>query len=248
MFKEMRAALDIPKGVDIIDHIRSLSNEPDEQTAAANPTATTNSSKPPSEDLLSSSIPKQDLTSPQSRAVEAIRTIERNAMTKQIPQPGLQELMTYLSNRGIPKAICTRNFPAPVHHLLGNHLPDEKFHPMITRDTEGVQPKPSPEGIWKIAQTWGFDQDAVEEIKGSNLSNMEDVNVLDLAKKYLGSGLIMVGDSIDDMTSGHRAGAATVLLVNEDNSHLAEHAYTDLVIRTLDELIDVLDNGFVGRS
>lgn len=62
------------------------------------------------------------------------------------------------------------------------------------------------------------------------------------------SSLIMVGDSIDDMTAGRRAGAATVLLVNEENARLAEHPHTDLVIRRLDELIGVLEDGFVGRE
>jgi hypothetical protein len=57
----------------------------------------------------------------------------------------------------------------------------------------------------------------------------------------------MVGDSLDDMTAGFRAGAATVLLVNEANSHLVEHEHTDLVIRRLDELVGVLESGFVGR-
>jgi phosphoglycolate phosphatase-like HAD superfamily hydrolase len=62
-----------------------------------------------------------------------------------------------------------------------------------------------------------------------------------------GDSLIMVGDSIDDMTAGFRAGAATVLLVNDVNRHLANHEHTDLVVRQLDELIEVLDNGFEGR-
>lgn len=57
----------------------------------------------------------------------------------------------------------------------------------------------------------------------------------------------MVGDSIDDMTAGFRAGAATVLLVNDANRHLVEHQHTDLVIKQLDELIDILENGFEGR-
>lgn len=56
----------------------------------------------------------------------------------------------------------------------------------------------------------------------------------------------MVGDSIDDMTAGYRAGAATVLLVNEVNADLAEHEHTDLCIKRLDELIDILEGGFVG--
>lgn len=49
------------------------------------------------------------------------------------------------------------------------------------------------------------------------------------------------------MTAGYRAGAATVLLVNDANVHLATHEHTDLCISRLDELIDVLENGFVGH-
>jgi len=48
------------------------------------------------------------------------------------------------------------------------------------------------------------------------------------------------------MTAGYRAGAATVLLVNDVNAHLADHEHTDLVISRLDELIDVLEGGFEG--
>jgi hypothetical protein len=54
-------------------------------------------------------------------------------------------------------------------------------------------------------------------------------------------------DSIDDMTAGYRAGAATVLLVNDVNAHLAEHEHTDLCVSRLDELIEILEEGFVGR-
>ena len=57
----------------------------------------------------------------------------------------------------------------------------------------------------------------------------------------------MVGDSIDDMTAGRRAGAATVLLVNEVNEHLSTHEHTDLVIAQLDDLIKILEEGFEGR-
>lgn len=57
----------------------------------------------------------------------------------------------------------------------------------------------------------------------------------------------MVGDSLDDMTAGYRAGAATVLLVNEANAHLAGHEHTDLCVKRLDELIAILENGFVGQ-
>ncbi|KAJ6171277.1 hydrolase [Penicillium chermesinum] len=94
--------------------------------------------------------------------------------------------------------------------------------PIITRDTPNVIPKPDPAGILHIAQEWG-------------LTNRAE-------------NLIMVGDSIDDMTSGHAAGAATVLLLNERNMHLKEHAHTDVCISRLDELIDILERGFVAQK
>lgn len=56
----------------------------------------------------------------------------------------------------------------------------------------------------------------------------------------------MVGDSIDDMTAGHMAGAATVLLLNELNAHLKEHPHTDLCIKQLDDLVGILEEGFLG--
>lgn len=56
-----------------------------------------------------------------------------------------------------------------------------------------------------------------------------------------------MGDSIDDMTAGHTAGAATVLLLNDRNTHLKDHEHTDLSIERLDDLIDILENGFVGH-
>ncbi|KAI9710732.1 MAG: hypothetical protein M1820_002565 [Bogoriella megaspora] len=184
MFREMRAALGIPKSVDILEHIHSLP-EPD-----------------------------------QSNAQETIRAIERGAMVDQRPQPGLLELMNYLEQRGVRKAICTRNFDAPVEHLLTTFLPTHQFSPIITRSFR--PPKPDPAGILHIAGSWSTGDG--------------------------GNSLIMVGDSIDDMLAGHAAGAATVLLVNKENEHLRDHESTDLVIEKLDELIDVLENGFKGRE
>lgn len=159
----------------------------------------------------------------QPTALEAIRAIERKAMATQTPQPGLAALMSYLDARGVPKAICTRNFDVPVRNLLDNFLDGSVFHPIVTRDFR--PPKPHPAGILHIARQWGLlsggDPDA--------------------------SGLIMVGDSIDDMTAGRRAGAATVLLANDVNRELLEHDHTDMVIQSLDELVGILEQGFRGR-
>lgn len=161
----------------------------------------------------------------QSAANDAITAIERRAMETQTPQPGLNELMSYLDTQALPKAICTRNFPLPVEHLLTKFLADTTFHPIVTREFR--PPKPSPAGILHIAKGWGFTSESGEGDA---------------------SDLIMVGDSVDDMAAGRRAGAATVLLVNDVNQHLADHEDTDLVITKLDELVDILEGGFQGRE
>jgi HAD superfamily hydrolase (TIGR01549 family) len=155
----------------------------------------------------------------QEEAQEKVREIERNAMKKQKPQAGLVQLMDYLDSRGLKKGICTRNFDAPVEHLLTTFLPSSKFHPIITREFR--PPKPDPAGILHIAKDWMHEDG--------------------------GDSLIMVGDSIDDMTAGYRAGAATVLLVNDVNKHLVEYQHTDLVVKQLDDLIEILENGFEGK-
>ncbi|KAL4752810.1 hypothetical protein BDW72DRAFT_170164 [Aspergillus terricola var. indicus] len=165
------------------------------------------------------SLPTPDA---QLEASSKIKAIEHKAMQHQEPQPGLVELMEYLRERGVRRALCTRNFEAPVTNLLQNHLPEHVFVPIITRETPGLLPKPDPAGILHIAKEWGLENE--------------------------GKNLIMVGDSLDDMTAGHAAGAATVLLLNDHNDHLKEHMHTDLVIEKLHELIDILENGFVGSK
>lgn len=217
MFRDMRKALSLPAGLDILTHIASL---------------------PPPQ---------------KSSAQSAIRAIETRYMREQTPQPGLTELMAYLEGKGIRKGICTRNFDGPVKHLLdtflgGNGVPDgldggvsevegtegvgacdgARFWPIVTRDFE--PPKPHPAGILHIAKSWGLVKTGEGEGEGD------------------ASGLIMVGDSMDDMLAGRRAGAATVLLLHGDNSHVAGDGVVDLVVRRLDELVGILEGGFVGGA
>jgi beta-phosphoglucomutase-like phosphatase (HAD superfamily) len=65
----------------------------------------------------------------EAAALEKIRAIEREAMVSQEPQPGIVTLMEYLEAQKIPRGICTRNFDAPVNHLLTKFLPSFEFHP-----------------------------------------------------------------------------------------------------------------------
>ena len=225
MFAEMRSVLAISKPTDILDHIYSL------------PT-----------------IEEQEA------AMESIRNIERTAMRGQIAQPGLADLMDYLDSRGIRKGICTRNFEQPVNHLLKKFLAGHLFQPVITRDFK--PPKPDPAGILHIAKSWGLTKtggtvadrkaDTEGELGHPDMDTGLDGkdggnNVTPAIAVGDASHLIMVGDSIDDMTAGRRAGAATVLLVNDVNAHLSEHENTDMAISRLDELVGILEEGFVGR-
>ncbi|KAK3639821.1 hypothetical protein LTR56_012201 [Elasticomyces elasticus] len=170
--------------------------------------------------------------SEQENAFAKIQAIEREAMAAQVPQAGLVTLMEYLDERGVQKGICTRNFDAPVAHLLANHLPGHvtEFAPIITRDFK--PPKPSPAGILHIAHKW-------------SITNTADVPKTPAAERLL--PLIMVGDSIDDMVAGYEAGALTVLLRSEGKEELEADERTDIVISRLDELIGLLDGGLKSR-
>ncbi|KAI7481112.1 haloacid dehalogenase-like hydrolase [Hortaea werneckii] len=192
MFAEMRQAVNIPKGSDILDYIHAL--------------------------------PEKE----QQEAFGKIQDIERAAMSKQVPQAGLVSLMEFLDEHHIPKGICTRNFDAPVNHLLSNHLPRHinPFSPIITRDFR--PPKPSPAGILHIAHAW-------------EITDTADVPTSPPEERPL--PMIMVGDSIDDMIAGHDAGAMTLLLRSEGKEDLEKDPRTHLVISRLDELIALLKTG-----
>ncbi|KAK6340775.1 hypothetical protein TWF696_009095 [Orbilia brochopaga] len=195
MFAEMRRQLGISKATDILDHILTL---PDDETADA-------------EGVVSSE---------RERAYAKIRAVEREAMGQMRPQEGLVELMDYLDGRGVKKAICTRNFDAPVDYLITNFITGHTFYPIVTRDFK--PPKPNPAGLLHIAEKLGVNEG--------------------------GRGLIMVGDSLDDMVAGRRAGAVTVLLANSENEALKSHEYTDLSVDKLSDLIGILEAGIVAQG
>ncbi|KAK9333977.1 HAD-like domain-containing protein [Lipomyces starkeyi] len=149
----------------------------------------------------------------QEIAHEKVRQVERTAMVQMKPQPGLEELMLFLEANKLLKAICTRNFSTPVNHLLTTFLPQKLFHPIVTREFK--PPKPSPAGILHIANHWKIEP----------------------------KHLIMVGDSVDDMLAGHRAGVTTILLESDVNTHLKDAKETDVVVQRLDDIISLLKGG-----
>jgi len=179
-------------------------------------------SVPPTTDILThiSTLPLPS----QPEAHSTLRDIETRYMHLQRPQPGLQPLMDYLDSRSVRKAIWTRNWDRPVQSLLDRFLQGRDFV-VVTREWGG-EPKPGPAGMFSIAEGWGLRKEEGGKVDAT--------------------GLIMVGDSMDDMLGGRNAGAATVLLLSEHNADVAGSGMVDLVIEQLDELIRVLEEGFVG--
>jgi len=122
------------------------------------------------------------------------------------------DLCSYLDSKGLPRGLITRNILRSVHFFHEHHLPLPPFLPAISRECEFPY-KPSPEALLHICKTWGVDPGEV----------------------------IMIGDSaLDDVVSGNRAGAMTVLLDTEgrwtDRSGLVGELEPTVVVTSLSEL------------
>ncbi|KAK5782370.1 putative haloacid dehalogenase-like hydrolase PWA37_005374 [Arxiozyma heterogenica] len=147
-------------------------------------------------------------------AKEKIHEVEIKAMEEMRPQPGLIELMRFLTLNNFSKNICTRNVITPVNYLINKYIPQEwsKFDHILTREFRPTKPYPEP--LLHISKL-------LETEPGQ---------------------LIMVGDSFDDMKSGHSAGCITILLKNHVNGYLLnEHRnLIDFTVNTLDEIIPLL--------
>ncbi|KAL8649852.1 MAG: hypothetical protein Q9210_004147, partial [Variospora velana] len=142
-----------------------------------------------------------------------------------LPQPAQDEAQTAI--RAIESAAMMEQEAQPgLYELIsyleerGTFLPGKTFFPIVTRDFR--PPKPDPAGILHIADAWGLDDGA--------------------------ASLIMVGDSVDDMMAGCKAGAATVLLSSEHNKGLEGHECTGVAVGRLDDLVGMLERGFVERD
>ena len=100
-------------------------------------------------------------------------------------------------------------------NLLTNHVPSHiiPFSPIVTRDFR--PPKPSPAGILHIAHAWGVVESPI-------------VPATPVKERLI--PLIMVGDSIDDMTAGYEAGALTVLLKSPGKEALEGDQRVDVVV------------------
>jgi HAD superfamily hydrolase (TIGR01549 family) len=85
-------------------------------------------------------------------AFAVIEELEEHARRVLAIQEGAVELLAFLDERSIPKAIMTRNTRRTVDHLM-RHL-GCAFSVILTRDFEPVKPHPAP--VLHICAHWGL--------------------------------------------------------------------------------------------
>lgn len=114
---------------------------------------------------------------------------ERDLAVASTAATGAVELVRELAGRGCQLAILTRNARELAHVTLEAIGLADYFDKELVLGRDEAAPKPSPDGLLKIAQAWDVDP----------------------------SELVMVGDYRIDLECGRTAGARTVLVNLPDN-------------------------------
>lgn len=142
---------------------------------------------PPEADILGhlASLPKAEAQEKHAWLLEHEYELAANAE----PAPGAHELVKQLHQENRQLAILTRNAHSLVEVTLEAIGLKPFFQPHNIYGREQAQPKPSPDGMLKIAQSW----------------------------QVCPSKLIMVGDFHFDLTSAKHAGARSVLVNTTHN-------------------------------
>jgi len=148
-------------------------------------------------------------------AFQEIHRIEIEALERMRAFDDTDEVCRQLDALGIPRALVTRNMQASVAHFHATTFGLSPFQPALCRETFHAH-KPSPEPLLHIADVWGIHP----------------------------SELAMVGDSPkDDVVSGQRAGALTILLSHECTPAVdptVEEQRPHFTVGSLTEVLQVL--------
>ena len=144
-------------------------------------------------------------------AYDEILAIEARGRETLELQPGIRELLDFVTAHKLKTAIITRNARLAVDALLAK-LGGFQFDVVISRDDHPDMPhKPDPAPIYEICKTWGTSP----------------------------SSVMMVGDYLHDVECGNRAGSESVLLLNDTNKAFVSVATYS--IASLPELCPILD-------
>ncbi|KAJ1648126.1 hypothetical protein LPJ64_000579 [Coemansia asiatica] len=154
------------------------------------------------------------------KAERRILEVETEAMANMQLSPGLLELLQFLHDNGLPIAIITRNNQVAAQHFLEQVVTRQpkdqwkwfRFDPVLDRSFKPT--KPHPQGLLHISQKWGIPPQE----------------------------LMMVGDHLDDLLCGVRAGSVSALLRYRYNS--AYECKAHISVDRIDKIIDSLAHGF----
>ena len=149
------------------------------------------------------------------QAMTILDRFEMAAAKASRPNPGAEDLVTHIRGLGIPVTILSRNSLASIILALKNfpHLPADDFSYIGSRD-DPVKPKPSPDGLFLIAEKLGVD--AAE--------------------------LLVVGDYLFDVQAGRAAGAVTVYL-DPEGAGLPSGVESHFTVSELSEVDAILKLG-----
>uniref|UniRef100_A0A7R9WM54 Uncharacterized protein n=1 Tax=Craspedostauros australis TaxID=1486917 RepID=A0A7R9WM54_9STRA len=115
---------------------------------------------------------------------DIIQDMEREATQTLQLQPGVPEVLQWLSHNNIPMALITRNTMISVDGMYDKFPDLPRFEIVVTRD-DAYAPKPDPAGMHAIRKQWNFDA----------------------------TSIVMIGDSYtNDVQFGKAAGVATIWL------------------------------------
>ena len=99
---------------------------------------------------------------------------------------GVLEIVDYLDQAGLPRAIATSSSLAAVHRNLTPHGLMERFHALITKDVQ-TRGKPHPEPFLKAAEALGVDpadclalEDSHNGVRAAHAAGMMTVMVPDM--------------------------------------------------------------------
>jgi HAD superfamily hydrolase (TIGR01509 family) len=92
-----------------------------------------------------------------SAAEEVLRCHEEAAALTAALNPGVGEFLAWLHQRGVRRAVLSRNMRAAVNTVLARC--GLTFELVLAR--EDAPYKPSPEGLWQICAAWGMRPDEV---------------------------------------------------------------------------------------
>ncbi|WP_028696233.1 HAD family hydrolase [Pseudomonas cremoricolorata] len=142
---------------------------------------------PAQDDILShlAALPAEEAAAKHAWLLEH----ERDLALGSRPAPGAVALVRELAGRGCRLAILTRNARELAHVTLQAIGIADCFEHEHVLGRDDAEPKPSPEGLLKIAQAWSVAP----------------------------SEMVMVGDYLNDLDCGRAAGARTVLVNLPDN-------------------------------